>query len=140
MLQRRLADVGLELTVHVDAGVVVVHTDEDAVGQILFNLVDNAAKYARDAGDRSVELRVVQRGERVVFTLRDHGPGVPAVVQQRIFAPFDRGAVAASSNDVPGVGLGLALARGLARDLGGELSLDPDCAAGACFRLELPTA
>jgi signal transduction histidine kinase len=140
VLQRRLAEASLELAVHVDADVAVVHTDEDAVGQILFNLVDNAAKYAREAKDRSVELRVTQRGERVAFTLRDHGPGVPAAVQQRIFAPFDRGAVAASSNDVPGVGLGLALARGLARDLGGELSLEAGGAAGACFRLELPAA
>ena len=140
VLQRRLAEASLELSVHIDADAAVVHTDEDAVGQILFNLVDNAAKYARDAGDRSVELRVARHGERVVFTLRDHGPGVPAAVQQRIFAPFDRGAVAASSNDVPGVGLGLALARGLARDLGGELSLDAGAGDGACFRLELPTA
>ena len=140
VLQRRLAEASLTLSVHVEGDAAVVHTDEDAVGQILFNLVDNAAKYARDASDRSVELRVARHGERMVFTLRDHGPGVPVAVQQRIFAPFDRGAVAASSNEVPGVGLGLALARGLARDLGGELSLAAGGGDGACFRLELPTA
>jgi signal transduction histidine kinase len=140
VLERRLGDVGLQLAVQVDAADAVVHTDEDAVGQILFNLVDNAAKYAREATDRRVELRVSVDGPQVRFALRDHGPGVPAALQQRVFAPFDRGAVAAGSNDVPGVGLGLALARGLARDLGGELALDAMCTDGACFVLSLPGA
>ncbi|MFN8826041.1 MAG: ATP-binding protein, partial [Planctomycetota bacterium] len=58
--------------------------------------------------------------------------------RERIFAPFDRGAVAVSSNDVPGVGLGLALARGLAQDLGGDLRLVAADGAGACFELRLP--
>jgi two-component system sensor histidine kinase GlrK len=62
---------------------------------------------------------------------------VPSGHRQRIFAPFDRGAVPTASNDVPGVGLGLALARGLARDLGGELVLDETVRDGACFRLTL---
>lgn len=74
----------------------------------------------------------------VVWTVRDHGPGVPPALRERIFAPFDRGAVAASSNEVPGVGLGLALARGLARDLGGDLVLAADSWPGARFVLRLP--
>lgn len=141
-LQRRLADAGMALLVRLDhaAQDAVVAIDQDAVGQVLFNLVDNAAKYARGAADTRVELTVTADPARVRIAVRDHGPGVPAAHRERVFAPFDRGALPASSNDVPGVGLGLALARGLARDLGGELRLDGEVHDGACFVLELPRA
>jgi signal transduction histidine kinase len=139
-LQRRLHEVELELLVQCDPQLADIElaTDEDAVGQILFNLVDNAAKYARGAVDRRVELQVAVQDDRLVLTLRDHGPGVPPAMRERIFAPFDRGALAAGDNDVPGVGLGLALARGLARDLGGELRLESGGGDGAAFALVLP--
>jgi signal transduction histidine kinase len=137
-LRRRLIDAGMALEIHVDgmAREAVLTTDEDAIGQILFNLVDNAAKYGK-GGSNAVELRVKARDGVVQFDVRDHGPGVPPGHRHRIFAPFDRGAVPTASNDVPGVGLGLALARGLARDLGGELVLDETVRDGACFRLTL---
>jgi signal transduction histidine kinase len=140
-LQRRLADAGMKLQLDIAPGVAdaVVVTDEDAIDQILFNLADNAAKYARDAADKTVHLAARRAGDRVQIDVRDHGPGIGASFRERIFAPFDRGALPAASNDVPGVGLGLALARGLARDLGGELML-VDGGGGACFRLVLPQA
>jgi signal transduction histidine kinase len=140
LLQRRLADAGMTLHVQVDAGAQdsVLTTDEDAVGQILFNLADNAAKYARGAADGTVDLLVRGTADRVTFALCDRGPGVPHPHRERIFAPFDRGAVPTASNDVPGVGLGLALARGLARDLGGDLRLEDRSTPGACFVLDLP--
>lgn len=139
-LQRRLAEASMTLDVRipVDLRAARITTDEDAVGQILFNLVDNAAKYARGPAGGRVELVVAHAASGWTFTIRDHGPGVAAAHRKRIFAPFDRGAVAAGSNDLPGVGLGLALARGLARDLGGELRLDESASDGACFVIELP--
>jgi two-component system sensor histidine kinase KdpD len=76
----------------------------------------------------------------VRLSVCDHGPGVDAAHRQSVFVPFDRGAVPGSSNDVPGVGLGLPLARGLARDLGGDLRLADNPGGGACFVLELPAA
>jgi signal transduction histidine kinase len=139
-LQRRLAEAGMTLVVAVadELRTASVTIDEDAVGQILFNLIDNAAKYARGAADPRVELNVKRTGTCWSFAVCDHGTGVTGPHRQRIFAPFDRGAVAVSSNDVPGVGLGLALARGLARDLGGDLRLADNAGGGACFVLELP--
>jgi len=112
-------------------------TDDEAIGQILFNLIDNAAKYARGARDPHVHVVVRRTANRAQIDVRDHGEGVPAAFAARIFAPFDRGARQAASNDAPGVGLGLPLARALARDLGGELELVPG-GDGACFRLTLP--
>jgi len=69
--------------------------------------------------------------------VRDHGPGVPPDDAARIFAPFERGC-RDSSDPVTGVGLGLALARGLARDMGGDLTLESPPDGGACFVLEVP--
>ena len=138
-LAQRLQDAGMTLALDVAAEceAVAVQTDEDAVAQILFNLVDNAAKYARDAADRTVTLQVRALDDAVTCAVCDRGPGVPPVFRRRIFAPFDRGALPTASNEQPGVGLGLALSRGLARDLGGELELVPG-AVGACFELRLP--
>lgn len=140
VLRRRVQDAAMELQVRIAdaAHDAVLVTDEDAIGQILFNLADNAAKYGKGS-DAVVELRVDVRGGEVLFAMRDHGPGVPAEHRKQIFSPFDRGAVPVSSNDVPGTGLGLPLARGLARDLGGDLELDDSVTDGACFVLRLPT-
>ena len=130
----------LEVRIAEAARDAVLVTDEEAIGQILFNLVDNAAKYGKGASAATVDLLVDRRGDDLTFTVRDHGPGVPVSHRRSIFVPFDRGAVAVSSNDVPGTGLGLPLARGLARDLGGDLVLDEDVPDGACFILRLPAA
>lgn len=146
LLERRLAEAGLTLQFTASAAVAgaVVDTDEDAVLQILFNLVDNAAKYAAgaraDGGRPVVELQADGGDGMVQIAVRDHGPGVPPAHRRRIFAPFDRGAVPTASNDVPGVGLGLPLARGLARDLGGDLLLEAPADGGARFVLLLPQA
>ncbi len=138
-LSRRLGDAGLEFVIEVapDAAAARLRTDEDAVGQILFNLADNAAKYARGAADPHVVLSARVASGRLLFDFADQGPGVPPSFRRRIFEAFDRGQVRTADNEQPGVGLGLALARGLANDLGGTLVL-VDTARGATFRLELP--
>jgi len=102
---------------------VVVRADPAAVEQILFNLVDNACKYAGASGDRRIHLEAARRGGRALLRVRDHGPGVNADVAGRMFRPFSRSAAEAAGS-APGVGLGLALSRRLARDMGGELRLE----------------
>jgi len=116
-----------------------LRTDPAAAEQILFNLVDNACKYAPDAEDRRVHVEVGNRPGEVVFRVRDHGPGVPAEDRARLFRPFCKSARDAAGS-APGVGLGLALSRGLARRVGGDLRLDPAAADGAAFSLTFPAA
>jgi signal transduction histidine kinase len=120
-------------------GDAALETDAEAVLQILSNLVENACKYGRSA-DRdesaSIVLRATFAAGRLALEIADDGPGVPAAVQRSIFAPFDRGGRDAS-DPAPGVGLGLALSRALATELGGELTLEAS-ARGATFRLALP--
>lgn len=135
-LARRASDAGMSLVLSAeDASEREVETDATAVGQVLFNLVDNAAKYAAGAADARIELGAVFRDGHLVLSVRDHGPGVTPEAQRTIFEAFERRAPDA----VPGVGLGLALSRALARELGGELSLDRSCRDGCRFEFKLPT-
>jgi signal transduction histidine kinase len=73
----------------------------------------------------------------VRLALRDRGTGVPPRLQRRLFRPFSRPAEEAAGGP-PGVGLGLALSRRLARQMQGDLHWEPVDGAGSCFVLTLP--
>ncbi len=109
--------------------------DPAAVEQILFNLVDNACKYAASATDRTLHLEAAAEGDWLVLRVRDHGPGIDAARRRALFQPFHKSAQEAAVT-APGVGLGLALCRRLARDMGGDLRYEP-ITGGACFALFL---
>jgi len=104
---------------------------------VLFKKVDNACKYAQGAQDRRIHLEA-QLGPRLNILVRDHGPGIPTAERRQLFAPFSKSAQRAALS-APGVGLGLALSRRLARAMGGELSYRGD-SSGAIFVVELPRA
>lgn len=129
---------GLTLAVDLDAADAPLHTDGEAVGQIISNLVENAAKYAADGDPQRVEITAERHGGPVEISVRDHGPGVDPGAARRIFEPFDR--AGRESGTLPGAGLGLSIARALARDLGGDLRLDTAVSPGARFVLRLPVA
>ena len=128
---------GLELEISLgELAAESVQVDPSAVERILFNLVDNAAKYAR-SGDPRLELTARSAGADLTLSLRDHGPGIGDKEVARLFEPFTK-----SDRDVartaPGVGLGLALCRDLARSLGGNLEYIASADGGATFLLTLP--
>jgi signal transduction histidine kinase len=118
---------------------VTLRTDCSAVEQVLFNLVDNACKYATSARNRTIRVEGVRDGRRVLIRVRDYGPGISATEARQLFRPFSKSAHEAA-NSAPGVGLGLALCQRLARNLGGDLVLDRNVSDGACFVLSLPSA
>ncbi len=130
---------GFEVVLHPagDAAGTRVLIDRGAVERILLNWVDNACKYAAEAADRRLEIQPLRRGSSVLLRLADHGPGIPRPERRRIFRPFHKSAHRAAAS-APGVGLGLALSRGLARRLGGDLRLVETAAGGAVFELRLP--
>lgn len=139
-LAGRAREAGLELSEeHEPAALTLtVRADPQAVERILFNLVDNAAKYAKGANDRRLHIEARCADQAVEITVRDHGPGVPDDLRRRMFTPFTKSSEEAARTS-PGVGLGLALCRQLARQLGGELTCAPGT-DGARFVLRLPIA
>jgi signal transduction histidine kinase len=139
-LAARARDAGMVLVISSDdsAQNAIVLCDASAVEQILFNLVDNACKYAAGGGNKSIELDArVSRG-KLYLRVRDHGAGISSELRRRLFQPFRKSAEAAART-APGVGLGLSLSRRLARDMRGELQLDEPTHEGAAFVLTLPT-
>ena len=114
-----------------------VGADADKVERILLNLVDNACKYAGESEDRRITIDAEARDGVLTIGVRDRGPGVPASERRRIFGAFHR-ARRDQDSASPGLGLGLALSRGLAREMGGELSLAEHPGPGASFELRLP--
>ena len=137
-LARRAEQAGMELEVDLPepVGSAGVSVDPGAVEQILFNLVDNACKYAASAADRCIHIESGRRDGKAFLRVRDHGPGVAEADARHLFQPFRRMA-RGPQKSAPGVGLGLALSRRLARSMGGDLILEPGSPDGASFLLVL---
>jgi signal transduction histidine kinase len=138
-LADRAAQAEMQLEVEIQAAdrEVEVATDSAAVEQVLFNLVDNACKYAVAAADKRIHLSFEVAPRQVRFIVRDHGPGISWAGRRKLFRPFSKSVHEAAST-APGVGLGLALSKRLAADLDGRLELQSPADGGAAFVLSLP--
>lgn len=132
----RLGDAGLKLARVLPATPLEITTDRDALEQIVLNLLDNAAKYAAGGGEVTVEVAPRAAGGARV-NVADRGPGVPVAHRELIFEKFHRVDEALTAEKT-GAGLGLGIARQLARGLGGELRFISRAGGGAEFILELP--
>ena len=96
--------------------------------QVLINLIDNALKH----GMPPIELRARRRGAMIELDVRDHGAGVPAGSEKRMFEKFVR------ASSAPGAGLGLAVVRAIVEAHGGTITISTPPGGGAQFRIELP--
>lgn len=137
VLRNRCDQAGMELIVERESLLdFPVTTDPPTLERIIYNLVDNACKYAASSSDKRIHL--IARVERrdLVLAVKDHGPGIDLKERAQVFRAFTRGK-AQSDGNISGLGLGLALAQGLARELGGDLRLAPS-PVGAEFLLRLP--
>tara|TARA_R110002072_G_scaffold271038_2_gene430916 strand:- start:9023 stop:10681 length:1659 start_codon:yes stop_codon:yes gene_type:complete len=106
--------------------------DPDAVEQILVNLISNVEKYAADGKLLKIETCRDDSTLRVIVS--DAGPGIPLSMQRTVFEPFVR--VSSRLEDAAGTGIGLSIARDLARLHGGDLTM-MDSKTGARFSVEL---
>ncbi len=107
--------------------------DSDALEQIVGNLISNVEKYAAQGGELIVESR--RDGAEAFIVVADQGPGVPPAQRERVFLPFVR-LGGELTEGATGTGIGLAIARDLARMHGGDLRLAPS-ERGARFELTL---
>ncbi|HWO11527.1 MAG TPA: HAMP domain-containing sensor histidine kinase, partial [Polyangiaceae bacterium] len=111
---------GFRLELDVDGPLPNVLFEADALRQILFNLVDNALKYSRDASDRRISVRLATGDGRVLLCVRDRGPGIDQQHLRAIFQPFFR-AERELTRKTQGTGIGLALVQGLVERMGGSV-------------------
>jgi signal transduction histidine kinase len=125
----------VEVTVEQDLPPVAL--DRDRLGQVLQNLLSNAAKYWPGPGAIRVRVLRDEAGLRVEVT--DRGPGVPAHLAERAFEPFFRAGDEAT-RAVPGTGVGLAVARGIVEAHGGRIWLEPAAGGGTTAAFTLPVA
>lgn len=117
----------------VPARPVPARVDVDRVGQVLANLIENAARATRGTG--AIDLALHVEGSRALISVTDDGPGVPVADRERIFDRLVRLDTARAS--AAGVGLGLPIARGIARAHGGDVRCVRST-TGARFEVELP--
>lgn len=129
---------GGEIAASVPPGLLNIQGDEAALRHALQNLIENAAKYALN-GNKRIDVRAEAANRVVRIHVRDHGPGIPAEEQARIFEPFYRGRRAVS-DQIRGTGLGLHLVKRIAEAHGGRVLLKSTEGEGAEFTLELPAA
>jgi signal transduction histidine kinase len=131
----RVREAGLELKKDIPDSAMFVHTDRDAIEQVVLNLVDNALKYA--SGGKNLFVRLTVRNGFCELQVIDHGPGVPSAHRTKIFEKFHR--IDDSLTTLkPGSGLGLSIARRLMRDLGGDLVYRARAEGGSCFVVLIP--
>jgi signal transduction histidine kinase len=140
-LADRAAQAGMSLQVNIaqDARGAILRANLLSVEQILFNLVDNACKYAAAAPDRSIDLAITRTHRRIEIRISDYGPGLDPLARARLFQPFSK-SVHEAANSAPGLGLGLALSHRLAKNMSADLRLDRTSKTGASFVLSLPVA
>jgi signal transduction histidine kinase len=126
------ADTGKEVNTNIPGGV-IVNADRGRTGQVLRNLMDNARKYGGDdvqiAGEAGTDIYTI--------TVSDNGPGIVEDDWERVFEHFEQ-ATKGDARSEEGVGLGLPIARRLARAMGGDVWYVARFPTGASFRFSMP--
>lgn len=129
-LERQLSD--RAVTAAIPDELPLLSVDPVLLEQLLVNVLDNAVKYT--LRESPIELSARREGDAVVVEVADRGPGIPAGDEELIFERFRRG----PRHEVPGAGLGLAIARAIAVAHGGTLTAANRPGGGAVLRLTLP--
>lgn len=121
------------VTLDVSRDLPPLNIDAVLIERVLWNLLENAIKYS--PADQAVELSVRRHESQMEIAVCDAGPGIAGDSLERIFDPFQRGR---SESDIPGIGLGLSIAKTIVEAHGGTLSAHPRAGGGSCFRIRLP--
>jgi two-component system sensor histidine kinase KdpD len=124
-------DIGVEIPETLPA----VRADPAILERVVVNLTENALRYA-PAGKPPL-LTASALGDRVELRVVDRGPGIPEEDRERVFVPFQR---LGDTDNTTGVGLGLALARGLTEAMGGTLTAEDTPGGGLTMTVSLPAA
>jgi signal transduction histidine kinase len=135
--RREAARRGFTVELRMDPAPLAIRADADAIGSVIWNLLDNAVKYSPQPSTIAVEL--ARSGEAIAIRVRDRGIGMAPAEQARIFEKFVRGD-AAERLGVPGSGIGLAVARQITLTHGGDITVESTPGVGSTFTVVLPAA
>jgi two-component system sensor histidine kinase KdpD len=124
------------IQVNVPAELPEVSVDGELIEVVLRQLIDNAVKYSPP--ESPVLVSAEPSDGRVIVSVADGGPGIPEAEQTRIFEKFHR--AEASHQQIPGAGMGLAIAREIVHAHGGEIWVESKPGEGSIFRFSLPAA
>ena len=128
----------LEFKVDDDVGQAIINVDEDCFAQIVINLVDNAIKFSRNAEVKAIEISSKRiTDNRISFSVRDFGPGIPRDQMKKIFQLFYR-SESELTRETVGTGIGLAIVKQLTLAMNGSVDL-MNVEPGAEFRIVFPT-
>lgn len=130
-LSVQMAHFKIKLTAAV-APDILIEADEDRIRRVFENLLTNSIQAMPEGGQISIMAQV--RDDFVRLQVIDNGPGVPAQIRERLFEPF------ITHGKPSGIGLGLAIARGIVEAHGGKIGLADSPEGGAHFYIELPMA
>lgn len=122
-----------EVTVDLAPQLPPIKIDAVLIERVLWNLVENAIKYSPPG--TPVALSACRCGNNLDLAVCDQGPGIPFEIEEKIFAPFQRGK---PESGIPGVGLGLSIAKTIVEAHGGHLLHAHRPQGGSCFRACLP--
>ncbi|MBP2560035.1 two-component system sensor histidine kinase KdpD [Neorhizobium galegae] len=126
---------GHRLSVNIPADMPMLKVDPVLFEQVLFNLIDNAAKYA--PVETVIDIRGWRDGDSVLISVMDEGPGIPRDDLERIFDSFYR--VRKGDHVRAGTGLGLSICRGFIEAMGGTIrAANRSDRAGAIFTIRMP--
>ncbi|MFM9902677.1 MAG: DUF4118 domain-containing protein [Polaromonas sp.] len=125
---------GRAVQTEVPADMPLVEFDAQLMERVLVNLLENAAKY----GAAPFVLSAHAMPSALVFTVRDHGPGLPAAWQGREAALFDKFTRGEVESATPGVGLGLAICKAVVSAHGGDITVRNAAGGGAAFSVSIP--
>ena len=128
---------GISFQCEIEAESLPIRGDQDALAQIILNLVSNAEKYGGSDVLVRVRRQETSAGALGCVDMLDRGPGIPAKQVRTVFEPFQRLDDSLSSG-IPGSGLGLTLARRMARAHGGDVTYSARAGGGSCFTLTVP--
>ena len=121
------------LQMRLPPGLPLLNLDAALMERVLCNLLENAVKYTPPGSQ--ITLAAVTEPDRVVLSVEDDGPGLPAGREEQLFNKFSRGEKESST---PGVGLGLAICRAIVETHGGRIWAERSALGGAAFKIALP--
>jgi len=123
---------GRTVTTDLAENLPMVFVDDVLIGQVLWNLLENAAKYTPPGSP--LELAAFDEQEAAIIEVRDRGPGIPPGEEERIFEKFYRG----KSVNIRGAGLGLPICRAIVQAHKGTIQALARAGGGTTFRISLP--